>query len=199
MSVFEKLCLFQTSIYSGLLNLDTADIERHCYSIRAEDEGRKVSNYGGWQSNSLYGDDPYFNECGFVQKILEGSAMYARNVMGLDFNEVKISNFWININNRGDCNITHTHPGLQVSGVYYVKIPENNSGAIRFIRPNHEIIARDVPEHLIQEYNLENSGHFCVYPEVNLMMLFPGWLPHAVEGTNEDTDRISISFNVNAI
>ena len=196
---FKKTLLFETNVFEGNLRLDTDAIAKHCYQVRDDDVGRGVSNCGGWQSNNIFDNDKFFQQIGFIQAVREASALYARQVMGLKFTKVSISNFWININNRGDVNFKHTHPGLPVAGVFYVKVPKviNSEGAIRFIRPNSEIMARDVPEYLIDmPYNSENAGCWDFLPEENKMLVFPGWLSHQVFATNSTEDRISVSFNV---
>ena len=112
----------------------------------------------------------------------------------LNFNrELKLDNFWCNINYKNNYNLSHIHPKTYFSGVYYLKVPKN-SGQIVF--NNSNIFLRMHPE-------LEtacNNPNFNVCREVNpkedLLLMFPSYLVHEVEKNNSDDKRISISFNL---
>ena len=103
-------------------------------------------------------------------------------------------NFWININEYKDYNITHKHPGALISGVYYVKTPKD-CGNIIFEHPSESFQSewRMTPS----DYNNYNSGTWWLPSEENNLYLFPSWLKHRVEpNLNKNENRISISFNL---
>jgi len=100
---------------------------------------------------------------------------------------------WVNYNPKGSWNDRHAHDphnGNFLSGVFYVKVPEN-SGNISFIDPRPHISTS--PEMVYY-----NDGHHEIefVPEPNLLMMFPSWLEHSVCMSNSDDMRISISFNL---
>ena len=43
-----------------------------------------------------------------------------------------------------------------------------------------------------------NETEHDVFPEEDLLVIFPSWLQHAVSASAGDGDRISISFNITA-
>ena len=47
---------------------------------------------------------------------------------------MKMNSMWININGPGNYNHSHNHPGCDLSGVLWLKVPEN-SGNIVFESP----------------------------------------------------------------
>ena len=101
---------------------------------------------------------------------------------------------WFNINLYKDINSFHRHGGADISGVYYIKTP-NDCGNIIFEHP-----ATDLFDYYFlnrpQELNAYNSSTWWMSAEVNMLYLFPGWLKHSVEANkNKTEERISISFN----
>jgi uncharacterized protein (TIGR02466 family) len=99
---------------------------------------------------------------------------------------------WANVNQRGDFNTMHTHPGATWSGVYYVDPGESEPApegtAIHLSDPCPTRINGFFPELA--------SSTFLFRPEPGLMILFPSYLPHAVPPHRGDRPRISIAFNV---
>ncbi len=99
---------------------------------------------------------------------------------------------WANVNQRGDYNNMHTHPGATWSGVYYVDhgetTPDAEGTAIHLYDPNAARTNVFFPD---------LSGSDVVFkPEPGLMILFPSYVPHAVPPHRGDRPRISIAFNV---
>ena len=98
--------------------------------MEKESEGRKFSNYGGWQSHDIQLDAiPEFKELHrqIKQKIDEVCLDLGEHFK-LDFD-----NAWININRGSDYNTVHVHPFSIISGCFYLKVNEN-SGKFEFFR-----------------------------------------------------------------
>ena len=91
---------------------------------------------------------------------------------------------WVNISNFGNYNIIHNHrnnldfdnEGSIVSGILYLKIPENGGG-LNFYNP------LDI-----------NLNHYHE-PKEGQLLLFDSFLPHSVDANLSQEDRISIAFN----
>jgi hypothetical protein len=49
---------------------------------------------------------------------------------------------------------------------------------------------------IIDQYNKFTSTDMSVVPSPGKLVLFPSWLVHYVENNLDDTDRISIAFNI---
>jgi uncharacterized protein (TIGR02466 family) len=143
------------------------------------------SNHGGYQS-----PDQFFREETFGQylnrisdHIFASLEEYGSGIRLFDHN-LYLSNMWFNFNRRDNYNITHTHPGCIVSGVLYVKTPEN-CGEIVFIDPMAHN-SSEIDENISEIYT----------PVEGEMILFPAHLPHRVEPNYSDELRISVSFNI---
>lgn len=53
-----------------------------------------------------------------------------------------------------------------------------------------------VPMRCLKELNSLNSGEFYVEPKEGLLLIFPSWTLHYVTSGQNDTERISIAFNI---
>jgi hypothetical protein len=145
-------------------NLDI--IDKHINHIQEFDDGRVLSNNGGYQSNDItFGFDE------LIKSVQDG------------FKELnmksQLANFWLNINKGTDSNDLHIHPFTHWSVVYYHKVCCKNSPLV---------FSSHIP--LI---HADKSIHI---PLPQQILYFPGWYPHSVEPCNQtDHERISIAFN----
>jgi len=116
-----------------------------------------------------------------------------------DAYEPACDSMWANINPRHASNRHHTHPHALWSGVFYVQTPPE-CGLLYFSDP------RVQAQVLTPYYDLEKRspvtwGEVHYQPIEGRLIVFPGWLPHAVQPnlttrTGPAGDRISISFNI---
>jgi uncharacterized protein (TIGR02466 family) len=107
---------------------------------------------------------------------------------------LKFLNMWININYKNSSNRVHIHHNSILSGVYYLKCPEN-CGDLVFPRNYSESFIIDSIGS-IKEDNTFNHRSISYRPEENKLLLFPSWVPHEVTNNNSEEERISISFNL---
>tara|TARA_B100000902_G_scaffold212677_1_gene202228 strand:- start:200 stop:793 length:594 start_codon:yes stop_codon:yes gene_type:complete len=162
----------------------------YAYDIQKQDSvGKTVSNRGGWQSknfNIRNKDD-----------ILQGTLM---NCLA-GFPTIKESyglsgEVWININKTGNYNAKHHHPNSNLSGVLWIKIPEN-SGRIEFISPVDFQADREVRSYTEEFKDKHRIHHSYYFPPIEgRMLVFPSHLIHHVTENKSDEDRISVSFNL---
>jgi len=159
------------------------------YEYQKTDKGVQKSNQGGWQSDDRFYQHPTFIK--FYDYML--SHIVTFSPYKHDFH---LCNMWININGKNDYNEMHDHPNSHMSGVFWIKIP-NNSGLIRFKSPRSfarckyfECISDEIKKNLYMD--------FCwnFNPEEGAIMLFPSDLEHSVTSNQSDEDRISIAFNL---
>ena len=154
-------------------------------------DGVSISNRGGWQSPSDFYLDESFGE--FVDYIVNN----AQSALSFYDLELKLSNMWININKKGDYNVTHDHPLALISGVFWVKTPEN-CGSLVFQSPNsfaQALLLNHIDPEIAQQQHYDHSFSFT--PKEGKMILFPANLLHLVEPNQSNEDRISIAFNLN--
>ena len=105
---------------------------------------------------------------------------------------IKILNFWVVRQFKGEYNPIHYHKG-DISGVGYIKIP-------KFIFSNKRVkYKKNQTNGTIDFINgqksfLSNSIH-NIKPEVGKLILFPNYLMHTVYPFNIEGERRSFSFN----
>ena len=99
-----------------------------------------------------------------------------------------ISAMWLNVHDYHGFNHVHVHSGSWYSGVFYLKCSKT-SGNITFTDPRPAAEMSKFHQHI-------NSKLHTVSPAVGDLILFPSWLPHFVEPNLSNTQRISISFNI---
>ena len=98
----------------------------------------------------------------------------------------EFSNWWLNINKKGDYNHWHSHPGCELSGIWYIT---KNYKSLVF---HHPLLHLRAP--LLQSMNEPLSLMFeC---EAGSLLIFPSDLVHCVNEHVEEASRISVSFNI---
>jgi uncharacterized protein (TIGR02466 family) len=87
----------------------------------------------------------------------------------------------------------HNHPKANLSGVYYIEVP-NNSGNLIF--QNHNLLANGINNN----YNFFDNPNFYTYftimPKKYDLILFPAELLHFVTPNISNKKRISVAFNL---
>ena len=178
-----------TEVECDLFKYIQSDLIRWIYEYQSKTESVIHSNRGGWQSPSDFYNDPSFSD--FVEYIVKSANDALCNYtcqFGLD-------NMWININKRGDYNVSHDHPGSILSGVIWIKTPEN-CGKLKFLSP-HSFVENSLLECADEKMSKDQNyyNYFEFLPKEGTMILFASHLQHSVESNESDEDRISIAFN----
>ena len=134
------------------------------------------SNKGGFQSPARSWEEFEFKY--HIQSILDQFE---------EFKDFKFTNWWLNINEKGDWNSSHIHPGSDLSGIWYIT---DNEGQLVFEDP-HYMTRSYVINHVLK--NPIGRSMKCAAGD---LILFPSDLQHYVEEHTLDTPRISVSFNM---
>ena len=191
--------LFPVAIYDALITDEELllDIEREIYRLKEEyPDGELISNYGGWQSprNAWWdGTSPLLGDLG--NELLPHVKNYywetQKNSMS---NKIKLQSIWANVSNKHSYNNLHIHPGSQVSGVLYIKAPED-SGDIVFVNPlslSSKMASLDGNK---EEHTPYNTDRWYVSPTRGRLILFTSYIGHEVRVNETHYDRMSIAFN----
>ena len=192
--------LFSTWVYcsdEGPVHLHR-DLERLTHELmRDERNAAQRTNDGGWH----YAFDLFEMERPPVAELRE--AMHGHVQTFLDCfgseNTGAKHDFrlrgWLNVNRQGDSNVLHCHPGSFVSGVYYVKVPEEmRGGEIRFRDPRGPAVAMYETPGIDLPWVGSGIGIPAV-PVAGRVLLFPSWLQHGVSRFEGSGERISVAFN----
>ena len=188
-----KYCsIFPISVHNISINgFDEIKDEliKYAYNLKNTDpNGVQKSNYGGWHSALTIID----NSDNILQKLL------IRSIQSLPIHKsylIHVS-YWVNINPPKSYNSKHNHPASDLSGVLWLKSPEN-CGNIVFENP---FIFQDFKSinSYTQEYKEANNQYlsYDFTAEEGTMIVFPSHLQHKVRENQSNEDRISVSFNL---
>lgn len=124
--------------------------------------------------------------------------MASQATLDLDFIpcDIAITSSWAIINHSRQCmNCEHVHSEV-FSGVFYLQIPEESG---KLIVRNQAINLMWKGCDLTSEKNQFTGETVRFEPVEGNIIVFPSYLPHAVETNNHDDERISISFNIIAL
>ena len=96
-----------------------------------------------------------------------------------DAHELLAPKAWVTVQTQCSCHLEHDHLGAGLSGVYYVRMPEQSGG--------------------IQIHDPRSNWHedIILHPKEGEFIMFPAWLRHNVLPTNgpPEDPRISIAWN----
>lgn len=178
---------FPTPVWFDILDFDSDLVKQLCLEERIKNpEGRKRSNIGGWQSNSIR-DYESFN---FLFNLIEEKSLEILNEFDT-FGYLELAETWININSGEDFNCEHYHPCSTLSGVLYVEV-DQNSGNLVFNNPTPSIHYPPIKDEKLFHRTIKYK------PSNNLIIIFPSWVPHEVQKSLATSkERISIAFNLN--
>ena len=126
----------------------------YAYDLKDQDpDGNKISNVGGWQSKgfNVRNED-------VLQNFLGRSITQIQNIRcGVEINIYA----WVNINQTTNYNMKHNHPWSDLSGVLWIKTPDN-CGKLNFESPysftgNKEICA------YTGEYKIKSNSYLTYF------------------------------------
>jgi uncharacterized protein (TIGR02466 family) len=183
--------IFTNFVAIDFISNNIPDIEKFCYDLHSKDQGRSLSNVGGWQSNDI-------NLAQCLPKLFYDIKEKLDNLYYyFEFKDeflISMDNAWININKKNHYNLPHHHSYGLFSGVYYVKAEGKNIGDVVFLNP---CVTQSVciSEHIIKTKNPFNSSSYTVTPKTGMILIFPSWMMHYTNPNETDKDRISIAFN----
>jgi uncharacterized protein (TIGR02466 family) len=182
-------------IHDPIAEQQNAALKKLIFRIARNTTGVQQTNIGGWQS-----DVHFFERSEPAVTILRTRAYHAifrylqamapRGAEGKY--DVSIGSAWANMNNRSHFNSPHMHPGVQVSGVYYVDDGGDRDGGLRLIDPRPQASMVPVPARWMRGM----GEHVRVAALPGLFVLFPAWLQHYTAAHTAKKPRLSVAFNV---
>jgi len=195
----KKGYIFPKPFWSSLLEVNIVDLQEECFEIRNNIPSKNKSNLG---KNSYHSPNLLnLQNPPEILKLMKQITNCIQTIHQQSRREnVRLVDFWININGKGGSNVPHTHPGAKYSGVFYIKVPkEMKGGNLFFLRDYNEtyLTSQENMGFFKQGYNLlpNDLPKIPVKPLEKLLIVFPSWLPHSVEFNDTDEERISLSFN----
>lgn len=173
----------------------------------ASDPGVKHSNIGGWQSATDMGVWAHREAEPLVHHVMAIVAENTTDIGAAGKPRFRWSpQLWANVNRAGASNQTHCHPGATWAAVYYVddgydgRSDPADGGELVLIDPRYPATMMNLPDlRLRTPEGVRYESEILIRPEAGRIVMFPGWLSHAVRVFNGPGTRISIAINIVAM
>lgn len=197
-SSFQARQLFSSPLLIGQIDdqVLNSDLEQRILARRSDDPGVQRSNRGGWHSDlnlMKWGGDGAQR---LLDEIVELAGQNTASVAG-ELQAKWAVEAWANVNSDGAANARHVHGGCYWSAVYYVRVDQGEGGELVLHDPRMPTLAMHAP--YLRFKNMGGERQVRIKPEAGRLLIFPSWLPHAVEPWSGDGLRISIAINLSVL
>ena len=175
--------LFPTPILVSKYNTNIQQFIQYAYQVKEQHQSTQLSNRKGYQSPLL--------DIALTSPLRDRVDSILKEITS---KKLEHHQQWININQTGAYNTTHTHPQSDYSVVYYL---QNDNTAICFNHPDmHSAYNTIAFLHDNVGDQLRLSPQFRTVPRAGDLYIFPAHVPHSVDENTSTKDRISIAWNV---
>jgi len=159
------------------------ELYQGAYYFKEKCPSANKSNKGGYQTPTFGWKDFHPEGKKYIEKIINDI-----------LKEFKVNGWWYNINPKGTSNIPHTHPGSDFALVWYVT---DSDGLLNLMTPHPQ---RTIESNTQSNELFVSDGQFPQIIKLNAkkgdILIFPADMWHFVNPNERDTDRISISMNL---
>ena len=159
----------------------------------------KLKDYSSKLASQIKNEVKFNNT--FVEKYLSKEIkrnikVFLKNEKIKNIKEIKILNFWVVRQFKGEYNPIHYHNG-DLSGVGYIKLPKSMTKN-RFVK-NKKIQTNGTIDFINGQKNFLSKSIFNVIPKIGDLIIFPNYLMHTAYPFNVSGERRSFSFNARII
>tara|TARA_Y200000002_G_C22511217_1_gene591396 strand:+ start:174 stop:764 length:591 start_codon:yes stop_codon:yes gene_type:complete len=131
-----------------------------------------------------------------AKEIKRNIKIFLKNEKITKIKNIKILNFWVVKQFKGEYNPIHYHEG-DISGVGYIKIPKNMTS--NNMVKNKKTKTNGTIDFINGQKNFLSKSIYNITPKVGDLILFPNYLMHTAYPFNINGERRSFSFNVKII
>lgn len=155
-----------------------------------QEAGQGGIEHGYWRSPTFTGSTQ--GELGKLEKIVALAVQQYSELSGIGLRPI-IDEFWVQDYRNGGYMVPHTHPVALFSAVYYPRASQNCS-KIRLNRYNESVLSfvnakfRPITGAATKQWHE-------IAPAPGMLVIFPGWMSHSVEGVKEGEERTVVAFN----
>ena len=177
----EILSLFPTPIFKSQYFINIDDITEYCLNTEYRGNDTNIQS-----SNTFVLNEPVFYK---LRQFIENKlAEYILKIHG-SYQEIDITQSWLNKSGKNGSHRIHSHPNSFVSGVFYIQL-DDDMPQLNFYRQIPPAFLLD--SNIITDFT---TDYFSLNAEKGTLVLFPSYLKHAVPENKSEKDRISLSFN----
>ena len=130
------------------------------------------------------------------KEIKRNIKIFLKNEKIKNIKEIKILNFWVVRQFKGEYNPIHYHNG-DLSGDGYIKLPKSMTKN-KFIK-NKKIQTNGTIDFINGQKNFLSKSIFNIIPKIGDLIIFPNYLMHTAYPFNVSGERRSFSFNARII
>ena len=130
------------------------------------------------------------------KEIKKNIKVFLKNEKIKNIKEIKILNFWVVRQFKGEYNPIHYHNG-DLSGVGYIKLPKSMTKN-RFVK-NKKSQTNGTIDFVNGQKNFLSKSIFNIIPKIGDLIIFPNYLMHTAYPFNVSGERRSFSFNARII
>jgi uncharacterized protein (TIGR02466 family) len=174
---------------------------------RADSKGVQFSNVGGWQSDTFmlkWGGEPAMK---LVERIVAAVDHFTIDVKSEGQPRYRwFPEMWANVSPPRASNQYHSHPGAFWAAVYYVDDGFEGAsdpalgGELLLLDPRMPAIRMNAPDLRFRNPGAAPDHHeAAMRPQTGRIVIFPGWLSHAVRPYRGRAERISVAVNLSAV
>ena len=182
------------------------EFKRLILDRRSADSGIKLSNVGGWHSDTgmlRWGGGGALH---LVKRVVAAADAFTVDIRASGKARFRwVPEMWANVSEGGASNQFHTHPGAYWSAVYYVDDGYGGSddqglgGELVLLDPRMPMIRMAAPDLRFRRPGQQPDDQEKWFrPKSGMIVIFPGWLSHSVRPYNGTGQRISIAINLSA-
>jgi uncharacterized protein (TIGR02466 family) len=186
------LPLFPTLVWQARLSAAHRDAIAHAVLPQLDVRCggfEKLPSGRSWQSDPGLHEDAAFAELmGCVTALVDRVLAFLK----VGHRECRLTGCWANVNPPGTAHAVHAHPNNFLSGVYYLRVPQQ-ADTICFHDPRIQAAVVRPP---VTELTGENADQVVVRVRDGTLLMFPSWLHHSVNANASTELRISVSFNL---
>lgn len=175
---------------------------------KSDPEGAAISNRLGWHSDTAmleWAGEPAHR---LMDQVIAIANRFSQDIGGRGRRRfIWVPEMWANVSSKGASNQLHAHPGSFWSAVYYVDdgyagSPDRRlGGELELEDPRSPMINMEAPDLRFRAAAdaPPSTLETLVRPAAGRLLMFPGWLRHAVKPYFGEGTRISVAMNLTAI
>ena len=184
--------IFPTPVYEEHLELDNTALIQSLNSV--PQVRYNIDNSSTTTARSIL----EFEEFSELKKqIVSHSKKFIFDELGFCPLELYVTSSWYNIHHKDDFSQPHQHPNSFYSGVYYLEIPEGDSGTFYFMKFYNTVCSESfAPDIMFPSPTTSQKVNFHTPP--GTLLIFPSHVWHGVTPNNTNGRRVTIAFNLYA-
>lgn len=155
----------------------------------------ELKHYFNTSVEKNHGFFDYVKNHNFNQFLINSALNFTQHVMGLEVDEMIMTDCWLNDCYSGGIQRFHSHGNSFVSGTYYINYDPEKHAHLKFLNPfysNHTNPFMELNVAKFTDFNHKET--ICNFIEEGSLILWPSHIDHGYDINTHDK-RITLSMN----